>query len=223
MKKLLGGLLVFGAVKMLSDAISDSGHEKHTDIRLPHIPETNEHDAEMEIFRAMPMPEHDFGDTESTRIRSGAYVGVEMNKQDSYTQIALAREQRKMKESDRDSWTFIALFGFLGAFLFGLIFLCYKMDSNEKEDTERHLRRNEISVPMSSSAFEKEDYKTVEKALRSAGFEDIELVGKGDLITGWITKENSVDKVYINGDCTFKEGDWFPADAEIVISYHSFK
>lgn len=44
-----------------------------------------------------------------------------------------------------------------------------------------------------------------------------------DLVTGWITKDGEVYKVSIDGDSDFDEGDIFPEDAEVVVTYHTFK
>ena len=43
-----------------------------------------------------------------------------------------------------------------------------------------------------------------------------------DLVTGFITKDGSVEKVSINGDSDFEEGDIFPEEAAVVVTYHTF-
>ena len=86
-------------------------------------------------------------------------------------------------------------------------------DSNaEKPDDD------EIKMPCSISDYKGENYEEVIKELENLGFYDIETSAKKDLITGWITKDGSVDKISIDGDNNFEEGDIFPEDAEVVVT-----
>ena len=39
----------------------------------------------------------------------------------------------------------------------------------------------------------------------------------------FVTKDGEVYKVSIDGDSDFDEGDIFPEDAEVVVTYHTFK
>lgn len=81
----------------------------------------------------------------------------------------------------------------------------------------------EIQISVDVEDFHREDYKQVLKQLESAGFTNIECVPLGDLINGWLTKENSVKSVSIAGDSKFDEGDIFSKDAKVIITYHSFE
>lgn len=80
----------------------------------------------------------------------------------------------------------------------------------------------EAQAPASALSFSEKNYEDVAIQLHQSGFTDITLKGEGDLITGWLTSENSVDSVSINGVDNFSSGRWFPADARVVIRYHSF-
>ena len=82
---------------------------------------------------------------------------------------------------------------------------------------------NVISMPMSSSMYEGENYEQVIKDLKNTGFVNITTAENQDLITGWITKDGSVENISINGNHNFKKGDSFPKNATIVITYHTFK
>ena len=80
----------------------------------------------------------------------------------------------------------------------------------------------EIKMPCAMSSYKGEQYEEVIRELEDLGFYNIESVEKKDLITGWIKKEGSVYKVSINGDSSFEEGDIFPEDAEVMVTYHAF-
>lgn len=82
---------------------------------------------------------------------------------------------------------------------------------------------NVISMPSSSKDFEGNGYEEVVDNLAKAGFTNVKPKALDDLITGWITKEGSVETIAVNGDSLFTTDDDFPKDAEIVVSYHSFK
>lgn len=83
--------------------------------------------------------------------------------------------------------------------------------------------KNEVKMPCSASDFKGEVYTEVVQELEDMGFYDIEISTKKDLVTGWITKDGSVAKVSIGGDTDFDEGDIFSKDAEVVVTYHTFK
>jgi len=79
-----------------------------------------------------------------------------------------------------------------------------------------------VKMPGSASDFESQPYEDVVAALEDAGFVNVEAVPLGDLITGWLSEEFSVDEVDADGNTDFAADDYFDADAKIVVSYHSF-
>lgn len=79
-----------------------------------------------------------------------------------------------------------------------------------------------IQVPASSSDLKRQNFENVTTTFREAGFTRIETEVLDDLITGWLTKDGSVEQVAINGNTSFSSGDRFPADARVVITYHTF-
>lgn len=79
-----------------------------------------------------------------------------------------------------------------------------------------------IKVPNSASSYEKMNYKDVMNELEGVGFTDIEIEVLDDLITGWLTKDGSVEQVSINGSTDFSSGKYFPTNADIIITYHTF-
>lgn len=87
---------------------------------------------------------------------------------------------------------------------------------------EYHSLKNEYP-PMTSKEAKKQNYNDVVTQFKNAGFGNIKLVQEKDLITGWVTKDGSVESVSINGDAKYKTTSSFRVDAEITITYHTFK
>ena len=56
-----------------------------------------------------------------------------------------------------------------------------------------------------------------------SGFVNIKYEIEYDLINGWITKDGSVKEVSINGNSKYSLEDVFRPDAEIIITYHTYK
>ena len=67
------------------------------------------------------------------------------------------------------------------------------------------------------------DYNEVLDLFEEAGFVNIKIEAKYDIITGWFTDDGEVEKVTVNGNKKFFESDQYRPDAEIVITYHTFK
>ena len=81
----------------------------------------------------------------------------------------------------------------------------------------------EASTPVSAKDAKGMDYKELVGLYKDAGFVNVSYEKEADLITGWITKENSVKSISIDGDSDFSEDVSYRIDAEIVITYHTFK
>lgn len=86
----------------------------------------------------------------------------------------------------------------------------------------KHQTRNEIQISYSSADLEGENYENVFDSLKTIGFENIKLVKKEDLILGFLTKDGTVESISINGTTSFSSNDWFPKDAVVRITYHTF-
>jgi DNA-directed RNA polymerase subunit RPC12/RpoP len=82
---------------------------------------------------------------------------------------------------------------------------------------------NEIKIHSSAKEYKGDNYKQVVKELKNAGFTDIEVVAQNDLVIGWLTKDASIDRISIDGDTDFSDGDIFSKDTRVVITYHTFK
>lgn len=83
-------------------------------------------------------------------------------------------------------------------------------------------RTGQAQVKTSATWLDDMDYEDVVLQFETSGFTNIICEPQGDLITGWLTSDGSVESVSINGDTHFLKGDWYPADAKVVIRYHSF-
>ena len=79
-----------------------------------------------------------------------------------------------------------------------------------------------IEITANVNDFIKQDYRDVVMRLKNMGFTNIKTVAIKDLITGWLTKDGSVESVSVAGKTDFQVGDKFMPDAEIVINYHTF-
>ena len=92
----------------------------------------------------------------------------------------------------------------------------------ERENIE-HKRNNDIQVFTSAENLEKKNFEEVKEMLSSAGFKNIKFIKDEDLVLGVFAKDGEVEKVTINGNSEFSANDWFPSDAKVKITYHTYK
>lgn len=83
--------------------------------------------------------------------------------------------------------------------------------------------KKRIGIPFSSKSLKKKNHIYVCNTIKNLGFTEIVENPIKDLITGWITKAGSVEKVYIQNEEDFKKNDIFDYDEKITIEYHTFK
>lgn len=65
-------------------------------------------------------------------------------------------------------------------------------------------------------------YEEVIADFEDHGFSNIKTVAIDDLVVGWFTDDGEVESVTINGSDDYKENEWYPSDAEVLIEYHTF-
>lgn len=82
---------------------------------------------------------------------------------------------------------------------------------------------NKIYIGASLESFKEKNYLEVVKQLKENGFQNIKTIPIEDLVTGWITSDGEIEDITINGESNFTENTAYSPDAEIVISYHTFK
>ena len=78
-----------------------------------------------------------------------------------------------------------------------------------------------ISVPMSSKTSKGRNYIDVLSVFEDAGFGNIRIEAKYDIITGWLTEDGEIDSITIDGEKKFTEESRFRPDVEVLISYHT--
>lgn len=83
--------------------------------------------------------------------------------------------------------------------------------------------KKEITIPFSARSFHKHNYVEVGDRLQELGFTEIYERPIEDLVTGWIKKNGSVERVIIDGNDAFKKNSVYTYDVKIVIEYHTFK
>ncbi len=129
-----------------------------------------------------------------------------------------AENEYKDRKDHKDNTILEEIVGllFFLIFCFGLLFY---IDYSQKLE---HQRNNEIQISVSFDDLKSESVENAIKILDGSGFENININNKEDLIIGWFSKEGEIDSISINGNKAFSKGDWFPANAVVVITYHGF-
>lgn len=93
---------------------------------------------------------------------------------------------------------------------------------NAKINIVYHMPKT-VLPPMTSKSAKRLDVDDVVWEFSNAGFQNIYREAIPDLTKGWLVKEDSVERIAINGRTDYKKSERFRLDAKIVISYHTFK
>ncbi len=86
-------------------------------------------------------------------------------------------------------------------------------------DLKEEINQDEVKIKNDKSEYVYKNYKDVIKKLKDQGFTNIIEKPMYDIVIGW-TDEGEVDNVTINGSDTYKRGDIFKKDTEVIVSYH---
>ena len=86
-------------------------------------------------------------------------------------------------------------------------------------DRLTELADGEVKLDVAVSEYKHKNYEDVAAALKMLGFTNIKYEVLYDIVLGW-TDDGEVESVSIADKTDFNRGDVFPADAEIVITYH---
>lgn len=89
----------------------------------------------------------------------------------------------------------------------------------DEEIAASHLAMSEVRMPNISMS---EDARDVMKKLRDAGFTNIVDQPKHDLILGNSHSQYEIIEITVDGAPSFRTGEWYPLDTEIVVSYHDY-
>lgn len=79
------------------------------------------------------------------------------------------------------------------------------------------------NAPVTSKDAKGTNYNDVMDKFKDAGFVNVKTNVIYDIITGWVTDDGQVKSITINGDEDFDTYDEYRPDAEIVITYHTYK
>lgn len=99
---------------------------------------------------------------------------------------------------------------------------CYNDRVELKEEYVDHkveLNDNEVKMLNTKYQYLDKNYEDVVNELKDIGFTNITLNPLYDIIWGW-TEEGSVSKVTINGLDSYKRGDVYQKDSEVIVTYH---
>lgn len=86
-------------------------------------------------------------------------------------------------------------------------------------DRLMELADGEVKLDVAASEYKHKNYEDVAATLKTLGFTNIKYEVLYDIVLGW-TDDGEVESVSIADKTDFNRGDVFPADAEIVITYH---
>ena len=84
-------------------------------------------------------------------------------------------------------------------------------------------KKKEITIPFSAGSLRKKNYKDVCSKLTSLGFTDVQTSSIKDLVTGWIIKDGSVEKILIDWKDEVKKNMVLKYDTKFIVEYHTFK
>ena len=79
---------------------------------------------------------------------------------------------------------------------------------------------DEVVISESMADYSGKNYNNVVMLFRSAGFKNVNAVPLNDLNMFTMKNNGKVDSVSINGDEEFEEGDIFPKNSHVAITYH---
>ncbi len=80
-----------------------------------------------------------------------------------------------------------------------------------------------FNAPVTSKDAKGTNYNDVMDKFKDAGFVNVKTNVIYDIITGWVTDDGQVKSITINGDEDFDTYDEYRPDAEVVITYHTYK
>lgn len=91
-----------------------------------------------------------------------------------------------------------------------------------KMTPEEASQKGYVRIPSSASSLRGKDYRDVYTLFKVSKFTNIKIKMLGNLITGWVTKKDTVDHVSVGGDDDFGTKFVMP-DTPVVIYVNSFE
>ena len=93
--------------------------------------------------------------------------------------------------------------------------------SDEKKKKRKYVGINEVSISESMANCQGKNYKSAVLLFRGAGFANVNAIELKDLTMFNQRKNGQVETITINGRDEFEEGDIFPKNSNVLITYHS--
>jgi len=112
--------------------------------------------------------------------------------------------------------------GAVGIMIGAYIALFTYIKSDEKKKTKRkYVGTNEVAITESMEDYCEKNFNSVVLLFRGAGFANVTAIPLNDLTMFNQRKNGQVESVTINGSDEFEEGDIFPKNSNVLITYHS--
>lgn len=112
--------------------------------------------------------------------------------------------------------------GFWGIIIGAYIALFTLIKSDEKKkNKKKYVNSNEVAITEAMECCSDKNFNSVVMLFRGAGFANVTAIPLNDLSVFNQKKNGQVEEVTINGNDEFEEGDIFPKNSNVLITYHS--
>lgn len=93
--------------------------------------------------------------------------------------------------------------------------------TSSKKKPRRYAGSNEVVITEAMEYCSEKNYNAIVALFKGAGFTNVTAIPLNDLNMFNQKKNGQVESVTINGNDEFEEGDVFPKDSNVLITYHS--
>ncbi|MCF2655995.1 hypothetical protein [Lacrimispora saccharolytica] len=93
--------------------------------------------------------------------------------------------------------------------------------NNDKKKKKRYVGPDSASISESMECYQDKNFNSVVLLYKGAGFTNVTAIPLNDLTVFNQRKNGQVETVTINGSDEFEEGDIFPKNSNVLITYHS--
>lgn len=107
----------------------------------------------------------------------------------------------------------------IGAYI--ALFTYIKSDEKKKQKKKKYVGSNEVAITEAMECCTEKNFNSVVMLFRGAGFTNVTAIPMNDLSMFNQKKNGQVEEVTINGSDEFEEGDIFPKNSNVLITYHS--
>ena len=97
----------------------------------------------------------------------------------------------------------------------------YTKSDEKKKKKRKYVGSNEVAITESMEDYSEKNFNSVVLLFRGAGFANVTAIPLNDLTMFNQRKNGQVESVTINGSDEFEEGDIFPKNSNVLITYHS--